>query len=92
MYRKKERSWSIGLDATQLQNSRVLPASDFGHLKVTEPGYLKGRYANQVRSMRDKQMRYFPLIIPGETAKRRKKTKKRTIGCIAAKETIGCIA
>ena len=40
------------------------------HLKVTEPGYLKGRYANQVRITRDKQMRYFLLIIPGETAKR----------------------
>ena len=28
------------------------------------------RFANQVRITRDKQMRYFLLIIPGKTAKR----------------------
>ena len=76
--KKKNRSWSVGLDATQMQNDRVLPASDFGHIRVAERKFLMGRYSNQIRITRDKQMRYHVLIFPAGEGKRRKKTKKQT--------------
>ena len=61
--RKKDRSWSIGLDPSQIKNNRVLPASAFGHLKVAEPKFLKKGYDSQPRIMRDKNMRYYLILI-----------------------------
>ena len=63
---KKSRSWSIGLDPTQLRWNRVLPASDFGELRVAERSHLKKRYTSQPRITRDRYMNYYLVLIEDE--------------------------
>ena len=52
-FRQKSRSWSIGLDPTQLKWNKVLPASGFGRLRIAEPEFLRQTYTSQPRITRD---------------------------------------
>lgn len=61
--KKKNRSWSIGLDPTQLKWNRVLPASIFGKLKIAEEKFLRAKYTSQPRITRDRYMNYYLIIL-----------------------------
>lgn len=62
-FRRKSRSWSLGLDPTQLKWNKVLPASNFGRLRVAEPEFLQKTYTSQPRVTRDKYNRYHLVLV-----------------------------
>ena len=62
-FRRKSRSWSIGLDPTQLKYDKVLPASSFGRLWVAERKFLQQTYTSQPRITRDKYKRYHLILV-----------------------------
>lgn len=61
--RRRVRSWSIGFDPKQLQRNKLLPSTDFGRLRVSETRFLKNVYKSQPRITRDRNMRYWLLLI-----------------------------
>ena len=62
-FRRKTTSWSLALDPTQLKYDKVLPASDFGRLRVSQPELLQERYTSQPRITRDRYNRYYLVLV-----------------------------